>query len=497
MTTPTTPPSPPGRPTGPALEVASDLATHLAEIALPLEVDGADHARALRTRVLAQITTHLLPRLREAATPAILVVGGPTGAGKSTLVNSLAGAQVSASGVLRPTTRRPVLVVHPGDVERLADHPVTHLADVVTASGIPAGIALLDAPDLDSVEEGNRRLAVELVEVADLWLFVTTATRYGDALPWTVLEEVRRRGVTIAVVLDRVAADVVGEVRRDLLGRLVAAGFDAVPLLIVPDAGPIDGALPADHTAEVRRWLDLVATRAGAQGVTARTLRGVWGPLREEVRELLDAVLAQTRAAEDLAARATAASTAASDEVGREVAGGALADGGPTTRWLALAGARGPLEPLAHEVRGFLARRRVTRGGADRAAALAALRGEVERSFDDVVGRAAASAHDAVATDWRADPAGAALLARRTGDVARRERADRLAHARTGWVDDVARLAAGLTVPDGGAADVELEDAGAATLLLLAAAGVDGAVAAVARRWRSAGRPPSRRRAPH
>ena len=42
-----------------------------------------------------------------------MVVGGSTGAGKSTLVNTLVGAEVSTAGVLRPTTRAPVLACHP------------------------------------------------------------------------------------------------------------------------------------------------------------------------------------------------------------------------------------------------------------------------------------------------------------------------------------------------------------------------------------------------
>ena len=43
------------------------------------------------------------------------MIGGSTGAGKSTLTNSLVRREVSRSGVLRPTTRSPVLVHHPAD----------------------------------------------------------------------------------------------------------------------------------------------------------------------------------------------------------------------------------------------------------------------------------------------------------------------------------------------------------------------------------------------
>ena len=69
----------------------------------------------MRDELAGQIDDYLLPRLRQMDAPLLMVVGGSTGAGKSTLVNSLVGAEVSAAGVLRPTTRAPVLVCHPAD----------------------------------------------------------------------------------------------------------------------------------------------------------------------------------------------------------------------------------------------------------------------------------------------------------------------------------------------------------------------------------------------
>lgn len=82
---------------------------------LPAAPGGAPRARANRDELLAQLNDYLVPRLRDPEAPLLAVIGGSTGAGKSTLVNSLVGSRVSEAGVLRPTTRTPVLVCHPED----------------------------------------------------------------------------------------------------------------------------------------------------------------------------------------------------------------------------------------------------------------------------------------------------------------------------------------------------------------------------------------------
>src|SRR5699024_7711863 len=151
---------------------------------------------------LARLDDHLLPRSRAEGAPVLVVVGGSTGAGKSTLVSSLVGAPVSAAGVLRPTTLAPVLVHHPDDAawfgaDRVLPHLVRARADepvptdavhrtlrLVATDAVGPGLALLDAPDVDSVVAANRDLAAQLLGAADLWLFVTTAARYADAVPW-------------------------------------------------------------------------------------------------------------------------------------------------------------------------------------------------------------------------------------------------------------------------------------------------------------------------
>ena len=68
----------------------------------------------------------------------------------------------------------------------------------------PAGLALLDAPDIDSLVADNRVLAAELICAADIWVMVTTAARYADAVPWHLLRTAKEYDVTLVTVLDRV-----------------------------------------------------------------------------------------------------------------------------------------------------------------------------------------------------------------------------------------------------------------------------------------------------
>lgn len=475
----------PGRPGGPALDAVRSLRAELEAVSFPLELDGAERARDLRDRVLVQLGSHLEPRLVSASLPAIVVVGGPTGAGKSTLVNSIAGAEVSAAGVLRPTTREPVLVVHPDDAGVMAEHPLAQTCRVATAEGMPSGVALLDAPDLDSVDAENRRLGLELVEAADVWLFVTTANRYGDALPWEVLDDVRRRGITVGVVLDRVTPTARDTVRHDLLGRLQASGFSSAPLFLVPDAGPLEGRLDRELVGDLATWLGLLGSRATSREVVARTLRGVWEPLRGDVRDLVTALLEQADSARELAELARGPVDTVCGDVADTLRTGGLTQDAPTARWTAAASSGGVLEPLGHDVTGFFARRRSVKQAPARSQTIAGLLELVQEAFLDVLGHGAARADSTLREAWRAhDGAGAALAREREAADLEEGRRARNLRAWHGWLDSLAQ--ARESIGPGERPEL-LTTADAEALLGLAAAGLTGAQAAVDRLWPQAG----------
>ena len=180
-----------------------DLAERRLALA-PRSPAALGHARQLRDHLEGFVK----PRAAEIDAPILVVLMGPTGAGKSSILNAIAGAGVSRAGVLRPTTREAVLYADPDDARLLRAHGRLRLIppDRLILAAAPrsnAGVAIVDAPDIDSVERENRALADTLLEACDLCVFVTTATRYADLVPWDVLHRIRQREVPLVIVVNR------------------------------------------------------------------------------------------------------------------------------------------------------------------------------------------------------------------------------------------------------------------------------------------------------
>ncbi len=462
----------------PMVEVIEDLLVNLEAAPLALEAPGVQEARSLRTRLVAQVRNHLIPRLREVAAPVLVVIGGSTGAGKSTLLNSVLGEEVSPAGVLRPTTRQPVLAIHPQDAQYLEGHPVEELADVVTHERVPRGLGLLDAPDLDSVRASNRDLALELIELADLWVFVTTGSRYGDAVPWARLREASERGLSLAVVLNRIDPDALVEVRRDLFQRLQAQGFGSLPLFVVPDVGPHEGVLEDGLVAEWVAWLKILGAQSQSRAVIARTVRGAWPSLRRDVQEVAAAVETQRRTSRSLQGQVVAAVRPTAVQIEKDLNAGAAAIGAPTTAWLAGASSGGVLAPLATDPTGPRERWRARRSAAARVESVKSLRDTAVGAAGSLIREAGTGAELSIRQMLAESAAGRQVTERVETDAAGEAREKRLETLIAEWATESERRCAeaGLTADHAGL------DAGAtAALLEVAAIGVDGAERALVR----------------
>lgn len=427
------------------LETLGSLRVALDEVGLPLDLPDAATHRRRRFEVAHQLDDYVVPRLEQIDAPLLAVVGGSTGAGKSTLVNALVRDRVSEPGVLRPTTRSPVLVHHPDDLgwfdrarvlpdlertERASDDPGA--LRLVASSSLPVGLALLDAPDIDSVEERNRTLAAQLLGAADLWLFVTSAARYADQVPWDFLRQAVERSAAVAIVLDRTPEQAAPEVAHDLARMLVDRGLRESPLFTVVET-PLgaDGLLPADAVADVRDWLvELGADAEARQRVVRQTLAGAVRSVAREAFVLAQAEEQQVEALARLRGETEAAYARAVEAVDDGTADGTLLRGEVLARWQDFVGTGELLRSLESRV-GRL-RDRITgalRGKPQQADRVTVA---VESGLHSLLVEHAESAAERAEAAWRADVSGRALLdAAGPGDLGRasrqcRERAERL-----------------------------------------------------------------------
>lgn len=299
------------------LEAVRGVRDAVADTSLP--VDVAREARA----ILNQLDDYVLPRLANLDAPLLAVIGGSTGSGKSTLVNGLLRERVSNPGVIRPTTRQPVLVANPGDAEWFNSPQVlpgltrSHGAGneqsttlrVVGTQRVPEGLALLDAPDFDSIDDQNRALASQLLAAADLWIFVTTPARYADQLVWNFLNDAASRGIEVVVVLNRLDEKAAQTVPDDLRRMMNEAGLGQATVFTVPfvtDLGEEARGefLGEELVAPLRDYLTTLAEDTVARrDVAGKTVAGAV----EAALERVDALVARRERQENFANQLDAA----------------------------------------------------------------------------------------------------------------------------------------------------------------------------------------------
>ncbi|WP_314925017.1 dynamin family protein [Rothia mucilaginosa] len=399
---------------------------------------GTASARTLLAAMARQLDDYILPRSASVDNPLTIVVGGSTGAGKSTLVNTLLGEPLTQSGAIRPTTRHPVLLHRAEDEAALSperflptlprtrtsgmnagsqalpglDPKIARALIPITTSALPQGIALIDAPDIDSVSEENRTLAKELLSAADLWLFVTTANRYADAVPWELLHEAAARSIAIAVVLNRVPEGDEEAIENDLRRMLDEAGIHAVLIHTVTEQ-PRDekGMLAPVSLAPLTLWIRELGADAPARAAIARqTLAGAVDTLAGNLQVLAAEQARQQAAHQSLATIAAEEYEDALTTIDGALSDGSLLRGEVLSRWHDFVGTGDFFRSLDSTI----GRLRDRVGSALRGQPAAAQKVEdaLESGIHAVVLDAAARASENTRTRWRASRAGRSLLAR-------------------------------------------------------------------------------------
>ena len=414
-----------------------NLRKRIAAVPLVFEIAGSAEVKTERAKLLSQIDDYLLPRVRRSAAPVLVALVGSTGAGKSTLVNSIVGAHVSATGVRRPTTNSPVLACHPDDIDWFAENNFLPtlprvrqeglarpgrdgLLVLAASEGMPRGIALLDTPDIDSVVKAHHEFAYQFLDASDLWLFMTSASRYADGPVWEILQHARERKASLGVVLSRVPQTYRTELSQHFNAMLDANGIAAENRFVILETPLIDGMLPPESYQPIRDWLADTATRSDRRvAVLSQTMSGVLDTFKSRVAAMAAHVEAQVVLRAELRRTAEASYERAFAEANAGLKNGTLLTGEVLARWQDcvvggdLRPRRGGKPAKSAGRKGKRARR-----GASRPAVLnTALRSAIESFIVSITDRAA----EHVDGSWRGSPAGTALLEDAAADRARGE----------------------------------------------------------------------------
>lgn len=408
-----------------ALAEVEQLRVALVEHEFAIELPENAEARRERTELLDQIDDYLLPRLRRVDAPLLAVLGGSTGAGKSTITNSLVGADVTTAGVLRPTTRAPVLVCHPDDLAWFED-PEGVLAGLprstsaaaageiglrlATSGQLTPGLALLDAPDIDSIEVANHDLAAQLLGAADLWIFVTTAARYADAVPWEYLGLAQDRAAALAIVINRIPPGSEDEVKHHFESMLVERQMASTAVFTVAERDLDESGRIAAELDPVRNWIgELAADAVERQQLVTRTLDGALASIPARVERIAGALDEQHDELETLADIARRRYAAALVDIDRELDRGTLLRGEVLDQWREFVGTgafMSKLEAGVSKVRDTI--RSVFQSGPtpDQQAA-----GQLESNLTVVARDAVDKAALDIVEQWEARPVGEKTLA--------------------------------------------------------------------------------------
>lgn len=265
-----------------------------------------------RARRLIEVKLRFEERRSDDAPP-ILVIAGGTNVGKSTVFNWIVGSGVASSSPLARHTKAPTVYVHEGEVHSLDEggflpsYRRLHLeapTDAAAELGEAAyflrshaqaplrPVVLVDSPDIDSTHARNRRVAEDLLFLADMVIFVTTPEKYNDELCVSYLRQALELGRQPVCVLNKGGDE---EVARDFREVVVPGLSERLTVLCLPYVAPRPDPTRGEARGQLAKIVaDLAeegpglrqAARRGAMLAVGADLERVAGRLREELAEL-------------------------------------------------------------------------------------------------------------------------------------------------------------------------------------------------------------------
>ncbi|VAX39061.1 Putative ABC iron siderophore transporter, fused permease and ATPase domains, partial [hydrothermal vent metagenome] len=167
------------------LELLAQIDELVGRLSVWVEEDSVwepmNRTRALLQRLLSRVETL---RFRLEA-PLIVATFGGTGTGKSTLVNAIIGEECTPAGRQRPTTKRPILIVHPQTEREALGLALDDFDIKEIEADILQDIVIIDCPDPDSDEEespgSNIQRLHTLLPHCDLLIYTSTQQKYRSS----------------------------------------------------------------------------------------------------------------------------------------------------------------------------------------------------------------------------------------------------------------------------------------------------------------------------
>lgn len=419
--------------TTPLVTALGDLRQVISACSFDLSSDRTDERRRERDQLRREIEA-LIARIRAMGSPLLVVVGGVTGSGKSTIVNTLVGRAVSRTGVIRPTTANPVLIVHPVDAHWFTDDrimsdfvrvelegAVTRIHDdsddtarlqLIRDEDIPLGLALVDAPDIDSLSARNRMIADALLDAADVWLWTTSAAKYADDESMRYLARAAARRTALAVALTRVDPEHVEELRSDFRAKLVEHAALEPELFTVQTARVIDERLPLPAIGSIERWLRELSGPLVRRSRRRQTIEGALDVMTADVAGLITWVELENETVKVLNQVVNRTVAQSRHEFGRALDDGRAMRDEVLLRWNRFAGSSGmiALVERAGERASAWARTLVNSMGGERAEEEEEVRQAVASDVVSLATQLLELASGRIVHEWGTVPAGRDLL---------------------------------------------------------------------------------------